>query len=69
MHLFAYPHYTSDVTNFLTEMRQKNPDLVKQQQAGRALLWDKQIDRTIKRDVEAGQIAQQPYVYQTKTDL
>ena len=69
MHLFAYPQYTSDVTDFLADLRQKKPELVAQQKAGRALLWDKEINREIKRDIEVGRVPQKPYVYQTNSDF
>ncbi|HPO20251.1 MAG TPA: DUF3460 family protein, partial [Rubrivivax sp.] len=35
--------------------------------AGRALLWDRQIDRQAQADWSGARVAQQPYVYQTKT--
>ena len=34
-----------------------------QQQAGRALLWDKNVDRTLWEDYRAGRVAQKSYVY------
>ncbi|MEY2993075.1 MAG: hypothetical protein RL357_10 [Pseudomonadota bacterium] len=69
MHLFAYPQYTSDVTDFLADLRRQKPELAAQQRAGRALLWDKDINREIKREVEAGRVPQKPYVYQTQSDF
>jgi hypothetical protein len=69
MHFFAYPQYTSDTTDFLLEMRRKNPAIKAGQIAGRALLWDKDINRATQQEVAAARVEQQPYVYQTKSDL
>ena len=43
--IFRRPDYRSDITNFISEMKEKRPDLEAQQRAGRALLWDKQVIR------------------------
>ncbi len=58
--------YRSDATNFITDMKRARPELDGQQRAGRALLWDKNVDLTQKADIEAGDVKQQAYVYQTK---
>lgn len=65
MPLFWKP-YTSDVTNFIGELRAKKPSLEAEQRAGRALLWDRPIDRDLWAEWRAARVAQQPYVYQTK---
>ncbi|WP_225783901.1 DUF3460 family protein [Xenophilus sp. Marseille-Q4582] len=65
MSFFARPHYTSDATQFIEQMRKQKPTLEAEQRAGRALLWDKQIDRQAQAEMNAGEVAQQPYVYQT----
>ena len=41
MSIFARPHYTSDTTDFLNQLKQAKPELEAQQLAGRSLLWDK----------------------------
>ena len=41
----------------------RKPELDAQQQAGRALLWDKNVDRTLWDDYRAGRVAQKSYVY------
>lgn len=64
MPLFWKP-YTSDVTSFIQELKAKKPTLEAEQLAGRALLWDKQIDREARRDWDEAQVPQKPYVYQT----
>ena len=68
MSIFARPHYTSDATQFIDQLKQQKPELDAQQQAGRALLWDKQVDRSLWQQYRAGQVEQKPYVYQTSTD-
>lgn len=64
MSIFARPHYTSDATQFIEQMRKQKPTLEAEQRAGRALLWDKQIDRRAQAEIDAGDVPQQPYVYQ-----
>jgi hypothetical protein len=66
MSIFARPDYKSDTTQFLEQMRVQKPDLEARQLAGRALLWDKQVDSDIWQDYSAGRVEQKPYVYQTK---
>lgn len=65
MSIFARPHYSSEITNFIEEMKQKKPTLEAEQRAGRALLWDKHLDRSTLEDFAQARIPQQPYVYQT----
>jgi hypothetical protein len=65
MPLFWKP-YTSDVTQFIDELKTKKPTLEAEQRAGRALLWDKDIDRQAQAEWRAARVPQQPYVYQTK---
>ena len=66
MPLFWKP-YKSDVTNFIDELRALKPTLEAEQRAGRALLWDKSLDRTAQADWQDAKVPQQAYVYQTKT--
>ncbi len=65
MPLFWKP-YKSEVTQFIDELKAKKPTLEAEQRAGRALLWDKSVDRQAQSDYRAARVAQQPYVYQTK---
>ncbi|MFZ7309311.1 MULTISPECIES: DUF3460 family protein [Comamonas] len=65
MSIFARPHYTSDATDFINQMKKDNPQLEAQQLAGRALLWDKQVNYEVQADSEQARVAQQPYVYQS----
>ena len=65
MPLFWKP-YTSDVTNFIEQLKAARPTLEQEQAAGRALLWDKRIDREAEAEYSDARVPQQPYVYQTK---
>ena len=64
--IFRREHYQSEASAFIEHLKQEKPDLETRQQAGRALLWDKQIDRAAAREFDEARVAQQPYVYQTK---
>ena len=63
----AGARYESEYTQFMRELLQRKPGIVDQQRAGRALWWDKEIDREQQRRFRESRIAQLPYVYQTKT--
>lgn len=63
--LFRRPDYQSDTTQFIAQLKRENPAVEAGQRAGRALLWDKSVDREIWRDLRAGQVPQKPYVYQS----
>lgn len=62
---FRRPHYTSDTTDFIEQLKRDKPGLDEGQRQGRALLWDKQIDRDLQAEFRAGRVQQKPYVYQT----
>ena len=64
--IFRRPDYDSDVTQFISELKQKRPDLEAQQRAGRALLWDKHLNREALAEFRAARVAQKPYVYQAE---
>ncbi|MFM6995855.1 MAG: DUF3460 family protein [Limnohabitans sp.] len=66
MSIFRRPDYQSDATQFIEQLKREKPELDRQQQEGRALLWDKSVDRELWKDLRAGRVAQKPYVYQTK---
>ncbi|CAM4271660.1 DUF3460 domain-containing protein [Comamonas aquatilis] len=65
MSFFRRPDYRSDTTNFLNELKSKNPALAEQQVEGRSLLWDKDVNHEVWEDLRAGRVEQKPYVYQT----
>jgi hypothetical protein len=67
MPLFWKAH-TSDVTDLIATLKQKDPQLFQRQVEGRALLWDKKIELADEAEFKSAKVAQQPYVYQTKSD-
>ena len=64
--VFRRPDYESDTTLFIAQLKAAKPTLEAEQRAGRALLWDKNIDRSAQSDISEGKVAQSAYVYQTK---
>jgi hypothetical protein len=66
MPLFWKP-YKSDITSFIEELKKKDPDLEAKQREGRALWWDRSIDRQAQAEYGDARVPQQPYVYQPKT--
>ncbi len=61
--IFYRPAYVSDTSNFITDLKRNRPTLEAEQRAGRALLWDKNVDRTALADSQEARVAQQAYVY------
>ncbi|MDC8784308.1 DUF3460 family protein [Roseateles koreensis] len=59
--------YKSEASNFIDALKAQRPTLEQEQLAGRALLWDKSVDRSAQADYRAARVAQQPYVYQTRS--
>lgn len=64
MPLFWKP-YTSDVTQFIEQLKVQRPTLEEEQQRGRSLLWDKAVDRQAQEAWREARVPQKPYVYQT----
>jgi hypothetical protein len=60
---FLWKPYTSDVTNFIDELKAKKPTLEAEQRAGRALLWDRSLDRSEQAEWREAKVPQKPYVY------
>lgn len=57
-------HYISEITNFLNEIKGKDPKIELGQQQGRALLWDKApVSLEEQRLAKSAKVAQKPYVY------
>lgn len=65
MNIFYRPKYQSDVTQFIDQLKAKDPGLEAKQRQGRDLLWDKTVNRSAWSDYRAGEVDQKPYVYQT----
>lgn len=66
MSLFRRPDYQSDTTQFIQQLKAQRPELEAQQREGRALLWDKRLDREAQAEFKAARVPQKPYVYQTQ---
>jgi hypothetical protein len=66
MPLFWKP-YTSDTTQLIQSLKQRDPKLEERQRQGRGLLWDRPIDRDEQAEYKDGRVRQQPYVYQTRS--
>jgi hypothetical protein len=67
MPLFWKP-YKSEVTSFIEGLKTAKPTLEAEQRAGRALLWDRALDRDALAEWQDASVPQQPYVYQSKAD-
>ena len=65
MPLFWKP-YKSDVTAFIEELKANRPTLEDEQRRGRAIWWDRRIDRTAEAEYSESRVPQQAYVYQTR---
>jgi hypothetical protein len=61
-----WKHYKSDTTSLIESLKARNPTLEEEQRKGRALLWDKPVDRDAQAGYAEATVPQQPYVYQTK---
>ena len=68
MSLFRRPDYHSEASQFIDQLKAKKPALEAQQRAGRALLWDLNLDRSAQDGFKKSRVAQKPYVYQTQSD-
>jgi hypothetical protein len=66
MNIFRRPDYRSEVTQFIDTLKTAKPTLEAEQRQGRALLWDKKIDRQAVQEYREARVPQQPYVYQTE---
>ena len=63
LNFFRRPDYRSEATQFIDHLKAEKPQLEARQRAGRALLWDKQLDRNTQADFSAAKVPQSPYVY------
>lgn len=61
--IFRRPDYQSDVTQFISRLKSEKPDLEAQQRAGRAIWWDKHLDRDALAAWRKARVPQKPYVY------
>jgi hypothetical protein len=58
--------YESDITRFIRELKERNPDLDRQQREGRAIWWDRDVDPDLYKRFEQSSLPQPAYVYQPK---
>jgi len=61
--IFRRADYTSDVTQFIDQLKVNKPTLEAEQRAGRALLWDKNLKSAEQADFLDATVAQKSYVY------
>jgi len=66
--IFRRPDYQSETTQFIEQLKTKAPDLEARQRAGRALLWDKAIDRQAQSEYREARVPQKAYVYSSGGD-
>lgn len=63
LRIFRRPDYQSEVTQFIEQLKSERPDLEAQQRAGRAIWWDKHLDREALGEWKQARVPQKPYVY------
>ena len=63
LRFFRRPDYQSDVTQFIERLKAERPEIEAQQRAGRAIWWDKHLDREALGEWKQAGVAQKPYVY------
>ncbi|HEU0229480.1 MAG TPA: DUF3460 family protein [Burkholderiaceae bacterium] len=56
-------NYESEITQFLKKYKTENPGTDARQRAGRARLWDRQLDSEALDGFRSARVAQRPYVY------
>ncbi|MBC7444775.1 MAG: DUF3460 family protein [Polaromonas sp.] len=63
MSIFRRPDYTSEITSFIDGLKSAKPALEAEQRAGRAIWWDKNLNRDDQAEYGEAKVAQQAYVY------
>lgn len=66
LRIFRRADYKSEITQFIEQLKAERPDLQAQQRAGRALLWDKHVNREAWSEWREAKVPQKPYVYQNE---
>ncbi len=64
---FRRPDYNSEITDFIQGLKAAKPSLEAEQRAGRAIWWDKNLDRQAQGEWRDARVRQKPYVYQNET--
>jgi hypothetical protein len=67
LRIFRRADYQSDVTQFIEQLKTERPDIEAQQRAGRAIWWDKHLDREAIGEWKQAKVPQKPYVYGNET--
>lgn len=57
--------YESEATQFIKQLKDERPYLETEQQKGRSLLWDKNLNRELQKGFKDAKVPQKPYVYST----
>jgi Protein of unknown function (DUF3460) len=57
--------YESEHTQFIKGLIKQHPDLPQKQQEGRAIWWDKQMNRELYEGFLKAKLPAKPYAYQT----
>ena len=65
--IFRRPDYNSEISQLIQGLKDAKPDLEAQQRAGRAIWWDKHLDREAQSEWREARVPQKPYVYQNET--
>ena len=55
--------YESEITKFIRDLMEKNPDLVELQKRNRATWWDRKIDLDQQQRFENSKVSTQGYAY------
>ena len=63
LRIFRRPDYKSELTQFIDQLKTEKPDLEARQRAGRAIWWDKHVDRDAWSEWREARVPQKPYVY------
>jgi hypothetical protein len=62
--IFRRDDYSSEISQFISELKAQQPDLEARQRAGRAIFWDKHVNREAWDEFRSAQLRQKAYVYQ-----
>ena len=65
MSIFQRTHYKSEFSQFLDDLKAKNPKIEPGQRAGRAIWWDKELNLADQADYRDARVPQNAYVYGT----
>ena len=55
--------YESDITRFIRDFLQKNPEVAEKQRTGRSMWWDRAQNREQHKQFEESSVPQKPYEY------